>query len=328
MPAALRTGAGRTPDGAAWLAHLPALVARARDRWSLDVGSPFPSGSASWCAPVRRGREHLVLKISFPHEEARHEAAVLRAWHGHGAVGLVDADAGDWALLLERVRPGTPMRAVRTPVAHRLAAAADVLRDLHAVAAPDQAPDQAPSQTTGSAPDVVPDLGAVTVGLAGLLRDRADRAASGGIRMDPALLRAALAVLDAGRAGSSARPVLLHGDLNPGNLLLLDAGAGVRRWCAIDPKALRGEAAYDAGPLLEQVGAPWRTPDPVRTLRARLDLVSDRAGLDPTAVAAWAAARAVEAAFWSWQHGLRAPALRRRLAAAGDWLRVRDAVTG
>jgi hypothetical protein len=131
---ALRQGAGSTPDGREWIARLPALVAAAVARWDLRLGAPFTSGRSSWCAPAALG-EHaggadLVLKISFPHEEAATEAAVLRAWAGHGAVGLVDAHAADWALLLRRVRPGTPLRAARTPVDRRLAEAAAVVRRL------------------------------------------------------------------------------------------------------------------------------------------------------------------------------------------------------
>jgi streptomycin 6-kinase len=305
LPAALRDGAARTPEGAAWVAGLPVLVARAVDRWSLVPGEPFASGSASWCAPVRDadGRDR-VLKISFPHDEARHEATVLRAWAGRGAVALLDADAGDWALLLDRVRPGTPMRAVRSPVPRRLAAAADVLRDLHAAPVPARVP-------------ALPD---VTAGWADLLEDRAGRAARAGVPLDPARLRAALDVL---RAPAVARPVLLHGDLNPGNLLL-----GTDGWVAIDPKAAVGDPAADPWPLLEQVGAPRRTPDPVRTLRDRLRLVADRAALDPVAVAGWSLARGTEVALWAWQHGASPAATRRRLRDAGDWARVRDGLTG
>lgn len=325
LPAALRTGAARTPEGAAWVSLLPGLVARSLDRWTLTAGAPFPSGSASWCAPVRAASgAELVLKISFPHDEARHEAAVLRAWGGRGAVRLVDHDVDDWALLLDRVHPGTPLRAARTPVLRRLAEAADVLRALHAV----------------PPPTVVPALGDVTAGLADLLRSRVD---ASGVRVDPALLRDATAVLDAGTSvaapgstgahgdpgGPGRAAVLLHGDLNPGNLLRRAASsAGPAAWCAIDPKVLRGDPAYDPWPLLEQVGDPWRAPDPVRTLRDRTRLVATRAGLDAGAVAAWAVARSVEAALWEWQHAATAAAVRRRLARAGDWARVRDAATG
>jgi streptomycin 6-kinase len=305
VPPALLSGAGRTPEGAAWLATLPALVRRALRRWDLVPGEPFSSGSASWCAPVSRHGADLVLKISFPHDEARDEAAVLAAWRGRGAVRLVDAHAPDWALLLERVRPGTPMRAVRTPVLRRLAEAADVLRDLHGAPAPPQ----------------LPELHRVTASWAALVAERAERAARAGLRTDPGLLRAADEVL---RAPAVPRPVTLHGDCNPGNLLATRDGG----WCAIDPKALRGDAAYDPWPLLEQVGDPWRTPDPVRTLRERLLLVADRAGLDAADAAGWGVARGTGAALWGRHHGGTPAALRAGLRRAGDWARVRDALTG
>lgn len=317
LPPALRAGAGRTPEGAAWIGRLPDLVGRAVRRWGLAVGEPFPSGSASWCAPARdaAGRD-LVLKVSFPHDEARDEAAVLRAWGGRGAVPLVDAHAGDWALLLGRARPGTPLRAVRTPVTRRLAEAADVLRALHAAPAPTD----------------LPALTDVASRLADLTAERAARAARAGLRADPGLLRLADATLrGAGSAGGQASPaVTLHGDFNPGNLLRVDGGGA--GWVAIDPKALSGDPAYDVWPLLEQVGDPWRTPDPVRTLRDRLLLVADRAGLDPAGAARWSVARGAEAALWAWQHGAGRPGTVREvhgtLSRARDWARVADLLGG
>lgn len=308
VPDAVRAGAGRTPEGAAWIAGLPVLVARARARWSLTTGDPFPSGSASWCAPARDAAgTDLVLKVSFPHAEARDEAAVLRAWRGRGAVRLVDVDPPDWALLLDRVRPGTPLRAARTPVVRRLGEAADVLRALHAGPDGDDLPD-------------LPDLADVAAGWATLLEHRADAARAAGARPDPGQVRAAATVL---RAPTPDGAVVLHGDLNPGNLLRTRQG-----WCAVDPKPLRGDPAYDPWPLLEQVGEPWRTPDPVRALRDRLRLVADRAGLDAVATAGWALARGTEAALWGWAHDADAARLHRGLRRAGDWARVRDALAG
>jgi len=303
VPAAVRTGAGRAPGGAAWLARLPELVARALERWDLRAGEPFASGSASWCAPVTGpDGADLVLKVAYPHDEARDEAAVLRAWDGSGAPRLVDAHAGDWALLLERVRPGTPLRAARTPVRRRLAEGAGVLRALH-----------------GSAtPAVVPDLTAVAAGWAGLMERRA--AAHPATGLDPGLLTSALDVL---RAPAPARLVLLHGDLNPGNLLRAPGG-----WCAIDPKAMRGDPAYDPWPLLEQVGAPWRTPDPVRELRDRTRLVAERAALDPVAVASWSHARSTEQALWLAAHGARPSEVAATWRRSRAWAEVRDALAG
>src|SRR5689334_16180318 len=93
VPAILRDGVGR----------LPAVVDRSAQRWGLRLGSPFTDGASSWCAPaVRSDGQAVVLKLSFPHDEARHEAAALRAWHGHGVPRLLGAHDADWALLLER----------------------------------------------------------------------------------------------------------------------------------------------------------------------------------------------------------------------------------
>lgn len=192
------------------------------------------------------------------------------------------------------------MRATRTPVAGRLAAGAEVLRALHAA----------------PAPAGLPDLADVAGGWAVLVRERADRAAGAGLRVDPGLLRAALDVLE---EPAPDRSVVLHGDLNPGNLL-----RGVHGWVAIDPKALRGAPAYDPWPLLEQVGAPWREPDPVRALRDRTRMVAGRAGVDAAASAGWALARSVEAALWRWHHGAHPAAVGAGLRRARDWAAVRD----
>lgn len=76
---------------------------------SLTLGPPFePGGECSWVAP---GGDDLVLKVGWTHDEARDEAAALRAWDGRGAVRLVDdvVEGETTALLLERASPGTSL---------------------------------------------------------------------------------------------------------------------------------------------------------------------------------------------------------------------------
>jgi hypothetical protein len=65
-----------------WLTTvLPAIIAQARERWSLTGGEPFqPGGQTAWVAPVRDSAgADLVLKVAWPHPEAAHEADGLRA---------------------------------------------------------------------------------------------------------------------------------------------------------------------------------------------------------------------------------------------------------
>lgn len=292
VPSILRDGVGRTPGGAAWIDRLPTLVADATHRWGLRLGPPFTDGAASWCAPATRadGRP-VVLKLSFPHDEARHEVAALRAWHGHGVPQLLGAHEDDWALLLERIDPGTPLSRAPGGPAERLTAAADVARALWSAGR-----------------DVeVPAMADVCAGWADLLEDRGRRH---GVEVAGAA--------DLLRTLPASVGVLVHGDLNPGNLLA--AGAG--RWLAIDPKPMRGDPAYDLWPLLEQVDDPFEHADPQAVLRERVVLLAGLLDLDADRVAAWGFARCTESALWVWDQLGDEPGGRAVLGQAAVWARV------
>ncbi|MGY4642254.1 aminoglycoside phosphotransferase family protein [Cellulomonas sp. URHB0016] len=302
VPRILQDGVGRTENGRDWIARLPDLLGRAVRRWDLRLGEPFPSGTASWTAPVRcADGTAAVLKVSFPHDEARHEAAGLRAWHGHGVPLLLDDDPGDWALLLERVTPGTPLSRSSAPAGDRLLAGAGVLRAL--LAAP------------AAAGADVPSMADVCGRWADLLTDRARRAGTGA---DPGLVREAVQVLRTLPRTVTGEPATVHGDLNPGNVL---QGAG-HRWVAIDPKPMRGDPAYDLWPLLAQVDDPSTHLDPASALRARVALVGDATGLDRQRIVAWGLARGVESALWWWDVSGDVATLRQQLADAAVWARL------
>jgi streptomycin 6-kinase len=51
---------------------------------------------------------------------------------------------------------------------------------------------------------------------------------------------------------SAPRPVVVHGDFNPGNLLAAER----EPYLAIDPKPMIGDPAYDPWPLVAQLGSP------------------------------------------------------------------------
>ena len=111
---------------------------------------------------------------------------------------------------------------------------------------------------------------------------------------------------------------LVHGDLNPGNIL----AAGGGRWLAIDPKPMRGDPAYDLWPLLEQVDDPFEHPDPAAVLRDRVALLAGLLDLDADRVAAWASARCTESALWVWDQLGDEAGARAILGRAAVWARV------
>ncbi|SER79778.1 hypothetical protein [Streptomyces qinglanensis] len=72
------TAMSRTADGRGWLAGLPTLVEQMRERWQLRLHAPFHGGSCSWAAPAELpDGTRAVLKLTWPHPEARTEGAAL-----------------------------------------------------------------------------------------------------------------------------------------------------------------------------------------------------------------------------------------------------------
>ncbi len=268
------------PGGRAWLARLPEIVAELGERWGLVLGKPYAGGSCSWVAPVRRADgSDAVLKVSWPHPEAAGEGEALRLWDGRGAVRPYEHDAGRYALLLECCAPGTELGdAAELPVEERLVAGAGLLRELWNVPVPPK---------TG-----LDRMADVTAAWAALAEERMDRLRPPGF--DPSLVALGVRLLRELPA-SAGREAVVHGDLNPGNVL----AAGRRPWLAIDPKPMVGDPRYDPWPLIEQIDAPFGRPVPRSVVAARSALVAGVLGADVVRLQAWAAARRVESALWA-----------------------------
>ncbi|MCU1496609.1 MAG: aminoglycoside phosphotransferase [Acidimicrobiales bacterium] len=295
VPSGLRHAVVDEDDGPEWLDSLGGLVERAVQRWDLVVGEPFETGMTAWTAPARTSTGvDVVLKLSFPHLEARDEAAALAAGEGAGAVELLGTDAGDWALLLRRVRPGTSLRDAALPTDRHLVAGAEVMRRMATVRVPPGEPYQ--------------DLVDVACGLAAVTDERIARLLpQAPYPVDAGLCRQAVELLHALPRGAE-HCGLAHGDLNPGNILRQthspsSAEDGADEWFAIDPKPVHGDLAWDPWPLLTQVG-DWLTVIPsALDLAHRTRLLADVTGLDASRVASWCIARGVVSGLWAADRG-------------------------
>lgn len=264
------------PPESEWRPSVPEVLTRTCRRWKLTLGEELTGGSASVVHAVRTAQgTDAVLKLSLPHREARDEALALRSWDGRGAVRLLDHDRDDFALLLERCDPGTPLTGFPLPEDERLAVMADALATLWSARTPTDAGFES---------------------LAEVAAERADEVEGRMARLrppyDPEVIAHGVRLLRTLATG--ATPVLLHGDANPGNLL----AARRSPWLAIDPKPMLGDAAYDPVPALLQIGTPPTGPELGTWLHRRIDAFAARAGLDPSRVADWAVARLVEWALW------------------------------
>lgn len=260
--------APRNPARRRWLAALPEIVESLATDWGIELGEPYqPGGRCGWIAPVG-GRDTLVLKVSWRHREAEHEADALRLWDGGGAVRCIaDRVFGDTiALLLERCDPGAQLKVARSEPDQDLVIAELMRRLWTHQPRPDH-----PFESLHSMCDEWADTFEC-------------KCASRPHDLDPGLARAALELLRALPA-SADREVLLCTDLHAENVL----SAQREPWLVIDPKPFIGDPAYD--PIQHMLNCDQRLGDDPVGLAQRMAGLLD---LDPQRVQQWLFARCTQ----------------------------------
>ncbi len=261
-------------EGRAWIERLPVILAACEQRWGLAIGLPFDL-SYNYVAPaVRRNGTPVVVKACLPDGETT-QVEALRLFDGHGMVQLLEYDEGDEVMLLERLRPGTPLSIVEDDEKATSIAAA-VMRQLWR-----------PVSQEHPFPTVF-DWGK------GFVRLRQHYGGGCG-PFPPALLEEA-ETLFAELNASMTDQVLLHGDLHHENILAAER----EPWLAIDPKGLVGEPAYETGALLRnQLSVVFEDPQPVHVMARRVEQLAGELGLDRSRVRDWGLAQAVLSMWWS-----------------------------
>ncbi len=305
----LAAAGGEAVSGEAWLARLPHLVEERLAAWNLTLdpdapGAPW-TGHGALVLPVRRHTlRPAVLKLTWPHLEARHEHLALRLWDGAGAVRLHAASPPDGALLLERLDADRPL--TLEPVLDACVAVGGLLRALDRPATP---------QFDAVAVKAEHWDGTLAAPVAAVPRRLQVQARSHLRRL----------------VDSAPEPRLVHEDLHDGNVLapLPDDGpsgaapdarrghvARRGRWLAIDPKPVAGEGAYAVAPIV------WNRPEVTAAahnarihVRLRADVVAEAAGLDEERVRAWTFVRLVLNAVDAAHEGPSADEWRARMIA-------------
>jgi streptomycin 6-kinase len=244
-----------------WRRQLPDLLDRYAGEWDLQLGKPFTGGMVGQAIPaVLPDGTAAVLKLVWPHHEARYEAKALELWGGEGAVKLLARNDEGTALLIERCEPGAPLSTLE------LDAALDVylglLPRLWKPAGP-------PFQT----------LAAEAAMWAESLPREWEAA---GRPFERTLVDAALHAI-AALALTQGDQVLLHQDVHALNVL----SARREPWLAIDPKPLVGERDFTIAPIVRgsELGHGRR-----EVLR-RFDRLTAELGLDRERARGWSVAQ-------------------------------------
>jgi streptomycin 6-kinase len=259
IPPVLARNCRKSQERQEWLSALPEAVRAAETRWSLTIGVPFETATASWVAPVSLADgTAAVLKFGMPHLEGRDELAGLKFWNGSAMVRLLQADEESGAMLLERCSPGTPLSTL--PEVEQDKIIAGLLPKLWLVAQP-----------------------GVFLPLAELMAHWCAETIQSQARWpDKGLVREGLRLLQELPRTASVE-ALLATDLHAGNVL-----RSVREpWLAIDPKPFVGDPAYDATQHLINCEARLSS-NPRETVNRFADLLH----MDRERVRLWTFARA------------------------------------
>lgn len=246
-------------------------------RWGLADARSLDGGCcADVFAATRTGGGEVVVKLAAAPEQAQAEAAALAAWvDTRAAVRLVDVDLAVGALLLERIRPGTPLPGGNDEEAVEIVA--DLLTRLHRAT-----PVPFPFATLD---EVYPALEAQAlddISSERRARGEPERGNAGLIRLRAAKTAAmALCV-------TTDQPVL-HGDFVDKNILRTHAN-----YVAVDPLPRVGDPHADVGFF-----AAYHPP--ATAILQRAGTIAERMGLDGHRARRWAAVWTVHQSCQAWR---------------------------
>lgn len=262
-----------------WWSALPATLSWAADAWDLAFGEPVGHGETAVVLPAtRRGSgDRAYLKLTPDPVLSEAEARALDRWATTGRVPVVlERSVARGALLLSAL-PGASVReAGGVP---SLEAVAALVRDLHGV--PPAAGTFAP---LAERVDFLFELWDRR--LRGAAPGRAGRPPAGqggphrGVDADAGLLARGRR-LAAALSADAPVPLVIHGDLHPGNVFDVGGAIGL---AALDPRPCVGDAGFD---LVDWI--LWGTDEP-SVWRANSDRLAALTGTAPDRAWAWCTA--------------------------------------
>ena len=201
--------------GESWLRNLPSTLRQLEQSWNISLLPPFANLSYHYVAPgVTHSGRAIVVKIGVDFASLAQERLALEAFQGRACVEILGVDENRGALLLEGLKPGTPLCDFRDDIS-ACEIAAKLMPKMHR-----------PPASVRTFPTVEDWFQALrTTRLPEVSTDGASELLS--------------------RLLQSQERSLLHGDLHDQNIL-----GCASQWIAIDPKGVVGPRGFEIGPFL------------------------------------------------------------------------------
>ena len=258
---------------------LSSLVENSKHKWLLEnikllLGSPHTNNQVFSAFSSKYNCE-IILKIIPSTKTFSHEQNALLYFNGKGCVKLLDHDAENFSLLLESIKPGTPLsKLFPNEDSKATETCAQVIKKLH----------QKPLR-----PSLLPNFPSIKSWL-NLLNTFKDN------KVPSEMLKKAQ-ILTADLLQSQRDLYLLHGDLHHENILQQD-----NSWIAIDPEGGIGELAYEFGAFIRNpIPLLLEQNDPGHLMMQRAECFSKIFKIETRRILEWSFVQAMLATCWSIQ---------------------------
>lgn len=252
--------------GVQWLSDLPKLVEHLEISCGLSNLKPFKNLTYNYVLSGFQGLQPIVLKLSLDHDDLKREALALKAFAGFGTVKVLRENDG--MLLIERAIPGVSLKSYfpeKDDEAIQIIGAC--LKQLH----------QAPIRRNYDLPHINDWL---------VVLDKE-------LNIPTDYLHKARSVRDM-LIASSAKPILLHGDLHHDNIL-----QNGKELVVIDPKGVIGESAYDVAAFIRNpIPQLLEHPNALGVIDNRITQFAKILQLSKQRIIDWCYVQAVLA--WAW----------------------------
>ena len=265
--------------GETFLRDLGRIVEECEARWGIRVERTFPKLSISFvAAAVRVDGTPCVLKLDAREEEIE----ALRLFEGHGAARVLEVDAAQRYLLIERLVPGTMLATWPDDDEAATRIAARVMQRLWR--------------------PVPANHKLETLDYRGRAFERQRPLFGGGTGPFPEHLVVAAERVFA-ELPVGVEPMVLHGDCHHFNILLTQNrdGSGRDVWLTIDPHGVAGDPGYEVGCFIYNPSGqydPLEAPDPKACVARRVAVLAEELGWDRERVRLWCLAQSVLSAWW------------------------------
>ncbi len=262
-------------EGKVWLDSIPNIIKGYEEKWSIKVAPPFTL-SYNYVAPAKTkdGRD-VVLKIGFPKDkEFQTEISALEVFNGDGAEKLLEKDKDNAVILIERVTPGNPLSLLKNDK-KATQILAEVMKKLWKPLPPNSS------------------FISLREWIRALPLYLQQHSKKGPL---PLQLVEKANVLFNELIATSAKPVLIHGDLHQDNVLSSDRSD----WLAIDPKGIAAEPCYETAAMIRNPYEKMKNiADLEPILRKRILILSEKLDFEPQRILKYCFAQTILSAVWN-----------------------------